>query len=90
LLARQVVAVRGEPAALGALLWPRAAGIGEGREVVVLGDGAPWIWNLAAEQFPNRVEILDWYHAKEHVGATARRSGGARNWIACGRTGWRR
>lgn len=74
LMARQVVAVRGEPAALGALLWPRAkaAGIDEGRQVVVLGDGAPWIWNLAAEQFPNRVEILDWYHSKEHVSATAR------------------
>jgi len=74
LLARLVVAVRGEPAALGALLWPRAraAGIDEHREVVVLGDGAPWIWNLAAEHFPRRVEILDWYHAKEHVSATAR------------------
>jgi hypothetical protein len=74
LLARQVVAVRGEPAALGALLWPRAkaAGIDEQGEVVVLGDGAPWIWNLAAEHFPRRVEILDWYHAKEHVSATAR------------------
>jgi hypothetical protein len=74
LLARQVVAVRGEPAALGALLWPRAraAGIEETREVVVVGDGAPWIWNLAAEHFPRRVEILDWYHAQEHVSATAR------------------
>ncbi len=38
----------------------------------MLGDGAPWIWNLAAEHFPNRVEILDWYHAKEHVSAAAR------------------
>jgi hypothetical protein len=74
LMARQVVAVRGEPAALGALLWPRAraAGIDESRQVVVLGDGAPWIWNLAAEQFPKRIEILDWYHAQEHVSATAR------------------
>lgn len=74
LMARQVVAIRGEPAALGALLWPRAqaAGIDEHREVVVVGDGAPWIWNLAAEHFPRRVEILDWYHAKEHVSATAR------------------
>ena len=74
LIARQVVAVRGEPATLGALLWPRAraAGIDERREVVVVGDGAPWIWNLAAEQFPRRVEILDWYHAQEHVSATAR------------------
>jgi hypothetical protein len=74
LIARQVVAVRGEPAALGVLLWPRAkaAGIDENRTVVVVGDGAPWIWNLAAEQFPRRVEILDWYHAKEHVSETAR------------------
>ncbi len=74
LVARQVVAIRGEPAALGARLWPRAqaAGIDERREVVVLGDGAPWIWHLVAEHFPHRVEILDWYHAKEHVSATAR------------------
>lgn len=74
LIARQVVAIRGEPAALGALLWPRAkaVGIDERCEVVVVGDGAPWIWNLAAEHFPRRVEILDWYHAKEHVSATAR------------------
>jgi hypothetical protein len=74
LMARQVVAVRGEPAVLGALLWPRAkaAGIDETREVIVVGDGAPWIWQLAAEQFPRRVEILDWYHAQEHVSETAR------------------
>ena len=74
LMARQVVAIRGGPAELGARLWPRAhaAGIDERREVVVVGDGAPWIWNLAAEQFPRRVEILDWYHAKEHVSAAAR------------------
>ena len=38
---------------------------------VVLGDGAPWIWNLA-EKLKNRVEILDWYHATEHVGEVAR------------------
>jgi hypothetical protein len=33
----------------------------------VLGDGAPWIWNLAAEHFPQGVQIVDLYHAKEHV-----------------------
>ncbi|MGH2457815.1 MAG: ISKra4 family transposase [Chloroflexota bacterium] len=37
------------------------------RSVVVLGDGAPWIWNLAAEHFGERVEIVDFYHAAEHV-----------------------
>ena len=74
LVYRQVVAVRGNPAALGQRLWPRAqaAGVEGARLVVVLGDGAVWIWNLAAELFPHRVEILDWYHADEHVSATAR------------------
>jgi hypothetical protein len=32
-----------------------------------VGDGAPWIWNLAAEHFPQAVQIVDLYHAKEHV-----------------------
>ncbi|MCK4298602.1 MAG: ISKra4 family transposase [Planctomycetes bacterium] len=36
-------------------------------EVVFMGDGAPWLWNLAAEHFPERVEILDWYHASQHL-----------------------
>ena len=34
---------------------------------VVLGDGAAWIWNLAAEQFPDAIEIVDIYHAKQHL-----------------------
>jgi hypothetical protein len=71
--ARQVVAVRGTPEVLGARLWPRADALGASRRtVVVLGDGAPWIWHLAAEIFPHRVEILDWYHADEHVSDVAR------------------
>lgn len=73
LTARQVVAVRGTPEALAAQLWPRVAPLAVGtRPVVVVGDGAPWIWNLAAELFPHRVEVLDWYHADEHVSAVAR------------------
>ena len=36
-------------------------------QVVVLGDGAPWIWNLAQLHFPNATHILDIYHAKEHL-----------------------
>jgi hypothetical protein len=35
--------------------------------VAVLGDGAAWIWNLAAEHFPTAVQIVDWYHASERV-----------------------
>ena len=33
----------------------------------VLGDGAPWIWNLADEHFPGATQILDLYHAKGHL-----------------------
>ena len=70
---RAVVAVRGTPEDLSARLWPQAAALGAAdRRVVVLGDGAPWIWNLAAVVFPDRVEILDWYHADEHISAVAR------------------
>jgi hypothetical protein len=51
-------------------------GIGPGlatlRPVVVLGDGAAWIWAAAAEQFDERTEIVDWYHASEHVWTVAR------------------
>ena len=37
------------------------------REVTVLGDGAAWIWNLASEHFGERTEIVDFYHASEHI-----------------------
>ncbi len=37
-------------------------------ECVVVADGAKWIWGQVGEQLPeNRVEILDWYHAIEHL-----------------------
>ena len=33
----------------------------------VLGDGAAWIWNLATEYFPDAIQIVDRYHANEHL-----------------------
>jgi hypothetical protein len=33
----------------------------------VLGDGAPWIWNLVAELFPGTIEIVDRFHAKQRL-----------------------
>ena len=42
-------------------------GLEQAEQVVVLGDGAPWIWNLVAEHFPGAVQIVDLSHAKEHV-----------------------
>ena len=41
-------------------------GIDRAKEVVVLGDGATWIWNIAEECFPGAIQIIDLYHAREH------------------------
>ena len=34
---------------------------------VVMGDGADWIWNTAEEQFPGVIQIVDLYHARQHL-----------------------
>jgi len=39
----------------------------EAERRVVLGDGAPWIWNIAHELFPGSIEIVDRFHAKQHL-----------------------
>jgi hypothetical protein len=36
-------------------------------EVVFVADGAKWIWRIVAENFPQAVQILDWYHALEYL-----------------------
>jgi hypothetical protein len=41
------------------------------RQLTVLGDGAAWIWNLAAAHFPEATQIVDLYHAREHLHALA-------------------
>jgi hypothetical protein len=46
-------------------------GVAWARQVVVLGDGAKWIWKLAARRFPRAVQIVDWFHAREHLWALA-------------------
>ncbi len=48
-------------------------GLGWARRVAVLGDGAKWIWKLAARRFPQAVQIVDWYHARAHLWALAQR-----------------
>lgn len=39
---------------------------------VILGDGAPWIWNLAEEHFPGAIQIVDCFHAKEKLHTIAK------------------
>jgi hypothetical protein len=50
----------------------RRRGFDRASRRVVLGDGAPWIWNLADELFPGAVQILDLFHAKQHLSDVAR------------------
>lgn len=50
----------------------RLRGLGKAQRSVFIGDGAHWIWNLARINFPGAIEILDFYHACEHLGVLAR------------------
>jgi hypothetical protein len=42
-------------------------GFDRARRQAVLGDGAPWIWNVATEHFPDAIQIVDRFHAKQHL-----------------------
>ena len=46
-------------------------------EIVFLGDGAVWIWNLAQKYYPNAVQIVDWFHASEYLTPIAEAAFGA-------------
>ena len=37
------------------------------RQPIMLGDGAKWIWGIAQEQFPHATQIVDYFHAREHL-----------------------
>ncbi|MCP5113678.1 MAG: transposase, partial [bacterium] len=47
--------------------WSRA------EKKVVLGDGAEWIWNLANQYFPGAIQIVDLFHARQHLWDLARK-----------------
>jgi hypothetical protein len=49
---------------------------------VVLGDGAKWIWNLADEYFPDAVQIVDRFHAKQKLSEVAKSIYGAASDLA--------
>jgi hypothetical protein len=68
------VAHLGGPALFGEALWAEARHRRwmHAPETVVLGDGAPWIWNLAADQFFTSRQVVDWYHAKLHLTQAAK------------------
>lgn len=57
------------------------------RDVVFVADGAAWIWDRARYRFPKAIQVLDIYHASEHVGSAARAMWGegdprTQGWVA--------
>lgn len=51
------------------MLWAEAIkrGYATARKTVFIGDGAEWIWNLVEDRFSDAVQIVDFYHACEHL-----------------------
>jgi hypothetical protein len=58
-------------------LAARRRGSDHAASVVILGDGAEWIWNLAERHFPGATHIVDLYHARQHLHAVNRTVAGA-------------
>jgi hypothetical protein len=61
-------------------------GLGQAKEVLVIADGALWIWNIAADRFPDARQRLDLYHGEEHLWSVAHELYGkdtpeARQWM---------
>lgn len=67
------VAYLGEPTPFGQLLWSEAVRrrMPQAHDTIAIGDGAKWIWNLVQEHFSDSWQVVDWYHAKQHLYATA-------------------
>src|SRR6202034_1402997 len=47
-------------------------GAGHVRQLTVIGDGAAWTWGIANEKFPEATQIVDLYHAREHLHSLAK------------------
>jgi hypothetical protein len=68
----------GGPEAFGEKMWSEAHRRcwHQARDTQVIGDAAVWIWNLVGDYFYDAHQVVDWYHAKEHLSQAAH--------LACG------
>lgn len=64
-----LVGWQGDPVAFGQRLHWEAmrAGLGRAQKQLVVGDGAAWIWNLVEARWPKAEQLLDFYHASQHL-----------------------
>lgn len=68
------VAHLGGPEVLGELVFAEARRRGweQAQDTQAIGDGAVWIWNQVGLHFGTSRQLVDWYHAKQHLAAAAR------------------
>jgi hypothetical protein len=85
---RSYVATRGgvEPLMKQLYFEARARGLGQAQRVLVIADGAVWIWNLVEDRFKDAIQRLDLYHANTYLWAVANELHGAgspeaRRWV---------
>lgn len=81
-----VVSWQGDGVEVGRRLqWEaQRRGLGRAKSILVVADGAAWIWNVAADRWAEAKELLDFYHASEHVWMLGRALFGeekARAWV---------
>ena len=88
ILSRGTVMTRGGVDALREQLFAECLrqGLGQAAEVLVIADGAMWIWNLVQDRFAHATQRLDFYHASQHLWAVAHAlhpeaESAARQWI---------
>jgi hypothetical protein len=84
-----VMGWQGDPVDFGARLHWEAlrGGLGRAQATLVAGDGAPWIWNVAQDRWRGATEVLDFYHASQHLWALGRAlhpedEGATAQWVA--------
>jgi hypothetical protein len=73
ILSRGTVMTRGGTDALKQQLWAEAMrhGLAEAAEVLAIGDGAVWIWNIVKDRFGQARQRLDPWHALQHLWTVA-------------------
>jgi len=74
IVGKTVVRTQGDSTDLGQRLHWEAlrGGLGRANQTLVLGDGIAWIWNLKANRWPEARELLDFWHACQHLWSLGR------------------
>lgn len=74
-----VVGWQGDPVEFGRRLHWEAlrGGLGRAQAQLIVADGAPWIWNVAQDRWAGATQLLDFYHASQHLWELGRALHGA-------------